>query len=191
MAQNTSTQGKEFWLSFMHNGYMDHTQGGWIINQVLTSAKRDCNGTVTNPLTGWSHPFSVRANSITTVEIPEAQGYHDQFNYEAISQKGIKVEASDTISVYCTNIANVSFDASFVLPTESLGDEYIIQTYDQSISPNSNPYAYNNETSAFLIVATEDNTEIDITPSVTTLGGHEAGQTFTITMNAGETYHVR
>ena len=191
MAQNTSTQGKEFWLSFMHNGFRDHPEGGWIINQVLISAKRDCSGTVTNPLTGWSQDFTVRANNITTVEIPEEQGYHDQYTYETITQKGIKVEANDTISVYCTNIANVSFDASFVLPTESLGDEYIIQTYDQSISPNSNPYAYNNETSAFLIVATEDNTEIDITPSVATLGGHEAGQTFTITMNAGETYHVR
>ena len=191
VAQNTSTQGKEFWLSFMHNGFRDHPEGGWIINQVLISAKRDCSGTVTNPLTGWSRDFTVRANNITTVEIPEEQGYHDQNTYEIISQKGIKVEASDTISVYCTNIAHVSFDASFVLPTESLGDEYIIQSYDQSISPNSNPYAYNNETSAFLIVATEDNTEIDITPSVATLGGHEAGQTFTITMNAGETYHVR
>lgn len=191
MAQNTSTQGKEFWLSFMHNGYRDHTQGGWIINQVLISAKRDCNGTVTNPLTGWSHPFSVRANSITTVEIPEAQGYHDQFNYEAISQKGIKVEASDTISVYCTNIAHVSFDASFVLPTESLGDEYIIQSYDQSKTIYANAYVTNNETSSFLIVATEDNTEIAITPTVNTLGGHLAGETFTITMNAGETYLVR
>ena len=44
MAQNTSTQGKEFWLSFMHNGFRDHTEGGWVINQVLISAKRDCSG---------------------------------------------------------------------------------------------------------------------------------------------------
>jgi hypothetical protein len=35
LAQNTSTQGKEFWLSFMHNGFKDHTYGGWVINQVL------------------------------------------------------------------------------------------------------------------------------------------------------------
>ena len=191
VAQNTSTQGKEFWLSFMHNGFRDHAQGGWVINQVLISAKRDCTGTVTNPLTGWSQEFSVRANNITTVEIPEAQGYHDQYTYETISQKGIKVQSTDTISVYCTNIAYVSFDASFVLPIESLGDEYMIQSCDQSVSPNSNSYAYNNETTAFVIVATEDNTDIDITPTVATLGGHQAGETFTVTMNAGETYHVR
>ena len=190
-AQNTSTQGKEFWLTFMHNGFREHPEGGWVTTQVLISAKRDCNGTVANPLTGWSQDFTVRANNITTVEIPEAQGYHDQFNFETISQKGIKVQADDTISVYCTNIAHVSFDASFVLPIESLGDEYIIQSFDQSITPYSNPYAYNNETSVFVIVATEDNTVIDITPKCNTLGGRTAGETFSITMNAGETYHVR
>ena len=105
----------------MHNGYRDHPLGEWIINQVLISAKRDCSGTVENPLTGWSQTFSVRANNITTIEIPEEQGYHNNTQYEMILEKGIKVTANDTISVYCTNIAYVSFDASFVLPIESLG----------------------------------------------------------------------
>lgn len=190
-AQNTSTQGKEFWLSFMHNGFKDHDLGGWVINQVLISAKRDCSGTISNPLTGWTTDFNVSANSITTVEIPENQGYHATNIYETIAQKGIKVQADDTISVFCTNIAYVSFDASFVLPVESLGDEYIIQSYDQSRDGSTNAYVYNNETSAFLIVATEDNTVIEITPSVATLGGRPANETFSITMNAGETYHLR
>ena len=189
-SQNTSTQGKEFWLSFMHNGFRDHESGGWVINQVLISAKRDCSGTVSNPLSGWSQSFSVNANNITTVEIPEEQGYHNGTEHERICEKGIKVTANDTISVYCTNIAYVSFDASFVLPVESLGDEYIIQSGEQS-RPGHFPYVWNNETTAFVIVATEDNTEIDITPTVNTLGGHLADQTFSITMHAGETYHIR
>ena len=189
-SQSTSTQGKEFWLSFMHNGFRDHSSGGWVINQVLISAKRDCSGTVSNPLSGWSQNFIVSANSITTVEIPEEQGYHKGGEYERIFEKGIKVTANDTVSVYCTNIAYVSFDASFVLPVESLGDEYIIQCCDQS-RPGHNPYVWNNETTAFVIVATEDNTTIDITPSVNTLGGHLANRTFSVTMHAGETYHVR
>ena len=190
-AQNTSTQGKEFWLSFMHNGFRDHDLGNWVINQVLISAKRDCTGTVSNPLTGWSQTFSVSANNITTIEIPENQGYHNSTQHEIILEKGIKVTASDTISVYCTNIAYVSFDASFVLPVESLGDEYIVQSCDQSTYGSINSYVTNNETTAFVIVATEDNTEIEITPKVNTLGGHLANEPFTITMNAGETYHVR
>ena len=191
MAQNTSTQGKEFWLSFMQNGFRNHPQGYWITTQVLISAKRDCSGVVTNPLTGWSETFNVRANNITTVDIPEVQGYHGESDYETVTHKAIKVTATDTISVYCTNIAYVSFDASFVLPTESLGDEYIIQSYDQSTAGSMNDYVTNNETSAFLIVATENNTTIEITPTCATLGGHQAGQTFSITLNEGETYQVR
>ena len=190
-AQNTSTQGKEFWLTFMQNGFRNHTQGYWITTQVLISAKRDCTGIVSNPLTGWSQDFSVSANDITTVDIPEAQGYHGESDYESVLRKAIKVISSDTISVYCTNIAYVSFDASFVLPIESLGDEYIIQTYDQSTAGSLNDYVTSNETSAFAIIATEDNTVIDITPTCATLGGRPANQTFSITLNSGETYHVR
>lgn len=188
-AQQTSTQGKEFWLSFMHNGFRNHSQGGWITTQVLISAKRDCAGTIANPLTGWEQTFIARSNSITTIDIPEEQGYHNQVNYEEISNKALKITANDTISVYCTNIAHVSFDASFVLPTESLGDEYIIQTYDQSSIGSDD--AWEGETSAILIIATEDNTEIEITPSVNTLGNHPANTPFSITMNAGETYQIR
>ena len=177
----------------MHNGFRDHSLGGWVINQVLISAKRDCNGTISNPNTGWSQEFTVRANNITTIEIPEQQGYHNSSMHEIIATRGIKVESTDTISVYCTNIAYVSFDASFVLPTESLGDEYIIQGCDQSTDGGSafNDYVVNNETSAFLIVATEDNTVVEITPKCNTLGGHAANETFSVTMNAGETYQLR
>lgn len=190
-AQNTSTQGKEFWLSFMQNGFRNHPNGYWVTTQVLISAKRDCIGTVSNPLTGWSEQFNVRANNITTIDIPEVQGYHGENEYEIIAHKAIKVVATDTISVYCTNIAHVSFDASFVLPVESIGDEYIIQTYDQSTSGGSGSYVDNNETSAFIIIATEDNTTVDITPTCATLSGRPANQTFSITLNEGETYQVR
>lgn len=190
-AQTTSTQGKEFWLSFMHNGFKDHSLGGWVTTQVLISAKRNCSGTITNPQTNWSQDFIVSANNITTIEIPERQCYHDGNNYESVSDRGIKIVANDTISVYCTNIAYVSFDASFVLPTESLGDDYIIQSYDQSTAGSYNDYVNTNETSGFVILATEDNTEIDITPTVNTLGGHTAETTFSITLNAGQTYQVR
>ena len=190
-AQNTSTQGKEFWLTFMHNGFKDHTEGGWVTTQVLISAKRDCIGTISNPSGLWQQDFSVRANSITTIDVPERNGYHDGNDYEQVDNRGVKIVATDTISVYTTNIAHVSFDASFVLPTESLGDDYIIQSYDQSYESSMNSYVNNNLSSAFVIVATENNTEIDITPTVSTLGNRPAGETFTITLNAGQTYHVR
>ena len=47
-AQN-STQGTEFWLSFMMNGYRYNDGSDWVYNGVMISAKRDCTGTITNP----------------------------------------------------------------------------------------------------------------------------------------------
>ena len=134
-AQDASTQGTEFWVSFMSNGHKYHPQapndGNWILTQLLISAKRDCNGTFTNPNTGWTTSFDVQANNITTVNIPEDQAYVDATSEQVLS-RGLQVVTNDTVSVFCTNIAHLSFDASYVLPIQSLADDYIIQTYDQS-----------------------------------------------------------
>ena len=192
-AQNISTQGTDFWVSFMTNGHKRHpgapNDGNWILTQLLFSGKRDCNGTITNPQTGWTTNFTVNASSITTVEIPEDQAYIDGTS-EQVQNKGLQIITDDTVSVFCTNIAYLSFDASYVLPLQSLADEYIIQTYDQSNSPGQ-PYQKQNQTSAFLIVATENNTTIDIIPSVKTLNGHMPEQTITINLDKGQTYQVR
>ena len=195
-AQNASTQGKEFWVSFLGNGYRDNDNGGtiipYIINQVLISGKRDCTGTITNPNTGWSQSFFVRANSITTIDHLEDQSYVETSDNERIVQQGLRIVTTDTVSVFCTNIAHVSFDASYVLPLHALADDYMVQTYDQSTYIGWNTEYEQFLTSAFLIVATEDNTTVDITPTVSSFTGfHPADERFNITLNAGEVYQYR
>ena len=185
-AQEVTTQGKEFWLSFIGNGFKYHPDvpAGWIRVQLLVSAKRNCEGTITNPNTGWTRNFNVEANNIFSVDLEEEQVYVESSEYEQVVNKGLIITTTDTVSVYCANIATYSFDASYVLPTPGLADDYIIQTYEQSTGTYD-------PTSAFVIVATEDNTIIDITPSVTTYGGKPAHQEFTITLNRGQAYQVR
>ena len=166
-----STQGTEFWFSFMHNGYKENNRT-WVETQVMISAKRACSGTITNPRTSWSQAFTVDSASVVVLPIPETQGYNE--NNEGIpSDLGLLLMATDTVSVFIANIANKSFDASFVLPVESLGSSYIVQCDKQSRTLYSVIFDFRDmETSAFLIVATEDNTVIDINPSVTTIDGH-------------------
>ena len=193
-AQNASTQGTEFWVSFMSNGHKYHTDspngGNWILTQVLVSGKRDCEVTLTNPQTGWTQTRQVQANNITTIDIDEDIAYIDGIS-EQIMTQGLQITSTDTVSVFCTNIAHLSFDASYVLPSQSLADDYIIQTYDQSTYDSGPSYQTQNQTSAFLIVATEDNTIVDIRPKVNTMNGRPAGQEFHITMNKGQVYQVR
>ena len=180
-------------MSYMTNGHKYHDLApnqNWILTQLLISAKRDCSGTITNPQTGWTESFSVLANNITTIEIPEAQAYVDGVS-EQVQNKGLQVVTDDTVSVFCTNIAYLSFDASYVLPSQSLANNYVIQTYEQSTQSSIHSYITQNQTSAFLIVATDDNTMVNITPTVSTLGNHGAGQTFHVTLNRGQVYQVR
>ena len=186
-AQDATTQGKEFWLSFIGNGFKYHPDvpaQGWVRVQLLVSAKRSCNGTITNPNTGWTQNFAVEANNIFAIDLEEEQVYVESSEYEQVVNKGLIITTTDTVSVYCANIATYSFDASYVLPTPGLSEDYIIQTYDQS-SGSYDP------SSAFVVVATEDNTTIDITPSVKTLGGRPAHQEFSVTLNRGQAYQVR
>ena len=188
-----STQGTEFWFSFMHNGYKENNRT-WVETQVMISAKRACSGTITNPCTSWSQAFTVDSASVVVLPIPETQGYNEG-NEGVPSDLGLLLMATDTVSVFIANIANKSFDASFVLPVESLGSSYIVQCDKQSCTPNNNNtigFVYHDmETSAFLIVATEDNTVIDINPSVTTIDGHASVIDYSVTLDRGQTYFMR
>ena len=170
----------------MGNGFKDHpSYGTWLRIQLLISAKEACSCTITNPRTGWQQTFDVGANSTYLYDnIDEHQAYMEMSEYEQVRDKGLFITATDTVSVYCSNIAAYSFDVSYVMPVQGLADDYIIQTYDQSTDTEAH-------TSAFLIVATEDNTTIDITPACTTMGGRPEGQMFTITLDRGQCYQVR
>ena len=197
-SQDVSTQGTEFWVSFLGNGFKTRfdTWSGepdftWLRIQLIVSAKRDCNCTIKNPNTNYEQTFHVNANSTYLFDdIPWNEAYMELEEHGQILNKGLRITADDTVSVYCANIAEVSFDASYVLPTPALGNDYIIQTYNQSTTSNSNYGSY--YTSAFLIVATEDGeTTVDITPTVNTLDGHTAHNEYNITLRKGETYQVR
>ena len=189
-AQNSS-QGKEFWISFMQNGYRYYNtySSDWVENTVMISAKRACTGVIrsTGDANNYVY-FSVGNNGVTFVDIPLSWAYNED-NEEVVDRKAVVLTASDTVSVFISNVAVYSFDASFVLPVESLGSEYFIQSDQQSKSDNYN--CQQKETSSFLIVAVEDDTEVEITPSVKTLKGHGAGVPFVVSMSAGQTYFVR
>ena len=80
------------------------------------------------------------------------------------------------ISLFATNYKKATFDATNVLPTPSLLDEYIIQTY----TPSDHDGASATQGSHFAIIAAEDNTVVDYCPTVLT-------QTINDSVNAAQT----
>lgn len=184
MAQTPTTQGKEFWASFMRNGY-NTSYGSYNNFTLIASAKHACTVTVTNPNTNWSDSFSVQENGVATYSVNRNQGYNDQMGGQA--NKGLYITSTDTISLYIANEAENSYDAANVLPASALGSQYLLQSY-KAIGDQSSHYG--DSRASFLVLATEDDTEVEITPSCMTYDGHAAGTPYTITLNRGECYHV-
>ena len=184
-SQNPTTQGTEFWLSFMRNGYRSANGNNAEKLTLIASAKRACTVTVTNPYTSLNSTFSINDNSVVTHIISDADGYNNQQG--GMANKGIHVTSTDTISLYIANEAMNSYDAANVLPVQALGTRYMIQSNKSLGEQQSN---LNENRASFLVIATQDNTEVIITPSCLTWDGHAAGVSYPVNLNAGQCYHV-
>jgi gliding motility-associated-like protein len=176
-SQDFSNKGKEFWL-----GYGNHVrmyQGN--SQQMVLYITSDVNttGIVEIPGISFTTPFTVTANQITTVNIPQSAilGNEGMFN------TGIHVVAQRPVVVYGHIYNSAVSGATLCLPVSTLGREYVSVNYTQ-VSNEGDSYSY------FFVVATEDNTTIEITPSAPTLNGWPANTTQTITLNKGQIYQV-
>ncbi|MFN3876640.1 MAG: IgGFc-binding protein, partial [Flavobacteriales bacterium] len=170
------TRGTEFHLGFMQNAY------GAQELRIYISSPTANSGTVEMPLIGWSQSFTVPANGTTLVVVPNSA---EHLGSEVVSNQSVRVTCADPATVSAVSFQSFTNDGAQVLPTQALGTEYVVDAYRGL--PGFNEF-YKSE---LLIVATADNTQIQVTPSVNTAGGRPAGVPFTITLNAGETYQVQ
>ncbi|MDD4847488.1 MAG: PKD domain-containing protein [Bacteroidales bacterium] len=181
-AQTYTTAGKDFWVAFASNGappYQDTVIGLHV--SIIISSDRAVSGNIINPNTNWSVDFSLDANQTTQIEIPKEQAYN--YFSETVTNRGLHITSSDTIWLYASNYHKHTFDVANIAPIEMLSTRYMIQTY---------PYPSSTESYGgyFLIVATENNTTVHITPTAATHGGHYANIMFTITLQQGQSYLV-
>ncbi len=170
------TAGDEFWMGYMQNAY--GTQG----LRLQIASETPVTGMVSIPLSGWSTPFTVAANGVTTVTIPNTT---EHTGGDVVNSKGIYIESSGNVTVTAANLQNFSTDGTQIMPLVSLGTSYRIEAY-RGLPGFADFYK-----SELLIVATADGTQVTITPSVNTSGGHAAGVPYTVNLNAGQSYQVQ
>lgn len=171
------TVGKDFWMGFMSNFDGANSLSLFVSSSVATT------GVVSIPQQGWSTTFTVVPNLTTSISVPVALAEHLSSN--VIDFKGVHIITNDTVSVFGINFEDHTADASRILPKQSLGTNYMVTSY-RGISGGGQVYL-----SEFLIVATEDNTQVEITPSVATLGGAAAGVPYIVNLDEGESYQVK
>ncbi|QHL87535.1 PKD domain-containing protein [Nibribacter ruber] len=131
--------------------------------------------------------YSVTANQVTVIPISVAQAYVG--TSEVIEAKAIHVTSDVPVVVYSHIYYTNKSAATLVLPTNTLGRSYYAISYDQLLYPTDPGRA----SSQLMVVALEDNTTIEITPTVPTLDGKPAGVAFSPErpLMKGEVYQVR
>ena len=177
-AQNSSA-GTEFWLGYMENLNLAFNDAPVFAIQI--SAEVATDGEISIPATGLTIPFSVAGGAIEEVTLPQAIYYSEAS--EQIEDKGIKITANNPVRVNAMHYRSYFSESSMLLPTPVLGATYrVIAREDDGggLGPSS-----------FVIVSTEDDNEIEITPSTLTFGLHPENIPFTITLNEGQIYQVQ
>jgi hypothetical protein len=164
-----TSKGKHFKLMFNIN----HLGASNLL--LYISSDKNTSATVSIPGLNFTQDISIVANKVTTVDLTDKKA-EINFQAEGIQSNAIFVDSQDDIVVYLMNKQLATTDATLVLPVKALEKEYIVTTYSAVLSnATRNPL--------FGIVATEDNTVIDITPYVS--------PSYQITLNIGETYQSR
>lgn len=179
-SQDFSNKGKDFWLAYP--GHIDATTSRMAL---YISSDQSTTGIV--ELAGTTISFSVTANQATVVQIyPATYNVYNSQSDGINPGKGIHITAGKPIVVYAHVLNAARSGSTLVLPTNTLGREYTCIAYTQIANTAKTAK------SQFTVVGVEDNTTVEITPSVASVNNtRPAGVAFTIVLNKGDVYQFQ
>lgn len=162
-------------------GFMDNYNPGTLQVFITTDNFHAIRVTITTPLfdSTYLRQLSVNKNVIST----EIFNWNLRGIGTELGNKGIDIKADNEITVYAVNKEKETTDAFVVFPCDAIGDEYYILTW--------------NVRSAFMIIATMDNTVVHVTtgkgatPIIYKGVTYSPGMTLTLIINTYESFHVQ
>lgn len=180
----TEYKGKKFWVGFLQSevGPDPFELSLHITSEVKTTVKIRLEAAEINSReeVTWEQSYMVTPGSVTMVVLPEE--YTFKAKNGKTTHKGLYVEANDDVMVVAKNSSGTSSDATVVIPLKSLGSEYYIMQYH--ILHKKYPGQY-------LVVATEDSTEIEITNNYKSFEKRPANTPYTVKLNKGDVHMVQ
>jgi len=184
MAQVT-TVGKEFWFGFMENNGIppDAPDRG----VVIITASENASGTL--QYAGRTLNFNLTPGQQFMHNIDDVDMLHRSSGQ--VENKGVYIISTGNISVYAFNERFRSADGTVVLPLPTLGKDYYITSHFETMTTQVSYDANSNNESTLLVVGVENDTRIEITPSVFTVNGRPANIPFVITLNRGQSYQLK
>jgi gliding motility-associated-like protein len=197
-AQDKSNRGKEFWLaygfdySFFNESPVNNQELAIYISTIQAATV-----TVSISNTGYTQTLNIPANTAdASILIPKSGPNDARTLTDGLQNRGIHIVSDVAVAVYAHVYSTMVSGATMLMPVETNGYLYYSINYTQATSnsplPIINPTTANGPDwySWFYVIASEDNTRIEITPSDTTKNGWLPGLTYTVNLNKGESYHV-
>lgn len=183
IVRTLTSEGTEFWLCFMKNFREQdpNKPGSYEPAQldVFVTAEDEADVTMEIPTLGFRHRLRVPAGAIRSVRItPEAE----LDTFPRVQLRALYIHSTTPITVYALNHRVQTTDTYLALPTHVLGTEYRAICYSK-LSASLTPL--------FAIIATDDDTRVEITPTTPTTDGRRAYERYTITLDRGQVYQVR
>lgn len=194
-AQNLSNKGKEFWVGYGHHQFMEPGQPNSQEMVLYFSAEQTAQVTVT--VKGRSAiqttNYTVPAGTVIASNYMPKAGSFDCRLYdvppsfggnggEGLFNLSIHIQSDVPIVAYAHTFGSASSGATMLMPVETFGYSYISINSRQVYQPNCFSWAY--------VIASHDNTVVEITPSVQTRLNRPAGTPFQVTLNKGQIYQV-
>lgn len=179
---DTSNTGTRFWVAYGHDrSFMTDNDQNLALH--IVAGQTDAHVVVKVNGTAWGKDYLVPANTaLTTDMIPKAGLSDARLTGEGLYPFGISIESDAPVTAYAHQYSSSTAGATLLMPVGTYGYEYRPMSARQVADANAFSWFY--------IIADNDSTTVEITPSQATNGGHAAGQPFTVTLNRGEVYQV-
>lgn len=188
---DVSNMGTDFWVGYGFHSLMTGSNNQEMV--LYISAQQDALVTVEIPSLGYTQNYNITANvALATNPLPKAGAQDARLNATGISDKGIHVYSASgvPVAVWAHIYASQSSGATMVLPTNTWGPEYTVLTTGGQTNSGV-PHSF------FYVIASDDNTIVDITPSAditATVSGttalYPAGVPFSVTLNKGQVFNA-
>lgn len=181
----------EFWFGAPENSF----GGGTSINRDrpiyirVSTFNQEATVTITQPARPAFTPRvqTIPANSTFTFNLTDEIDNIETKPANTIQNFGLKITSTAPITAYYEQASTANPDIMTLKGRNALGTRFVIPSQRHYPNVNAFPTGGNDKFNSFVIVATENNTTVTITPAKDIVG-HPAGVPFTIVLNAGQTY---
>ena len=195
--QNLSNRGTEFWVGYGHHQFMEPGQANTQEMVLYFSAEPGQAANVTVTVQGrtavQTTNYFVPAGTVIASNYMPKSGPNDCRLYDVPPSFGgnggeglfimsIHIQSDVPIVAYAHTFGSASSGATMLMPVETYGYSYVSINSRQTYANNCFSWAY--------VIASHDNTVVEITPSVLTRLAKPAGVPFTVTLNKGQVYQI-